>query len=635
MWNFSFIFPTLLILIILLISYFSLPRLDIRRNRVFVHMMVIGTLCILFDILSSMMDNEFRSYPLFLVHLLNILFFIFFYIRSYAVFAFTASIIRTEFVQKRSYRLLYMLPLLCSVVTAILSPVTGSLYTIEEDGYHSGSMYFPTVYVCSVFYLILSFLVIILRDRKSVREKEVYSLKSFNLILFLGILCRYSFPHYLLMDTFYLMALLVVYLNIENPEFNLDQKIGTFNRRALAEYIDEHIADRDRKMFGLIIHKYGEMLDIYGSRQLEEGIRMIGAWLSKNWPEYDVFYVSRGRFVLVGNLDMNTELMKEVLGKRFKDPFRSDSAELYMDVDFATIELTMADLSTDVILNSLATALDKADAKDDHIPVAVTGEDLAIVKDKIRVKRLFEDAIEHDNIEIFLQPLIDASRGCIVGAEVLSRIRDDNGKIVPPSLFIPVAENSGKINNLGEQVFEKTCRFIKDNDLKSLGIQWINVNLSPLQFLRSDLAEKYSSIAEKYQIDPGILHLEITEESLVDDSFFQKQVEALTGKGFFFVLDDYGTGYSNLSRLKKCPFISIKLDMEVVRDYCGKPDGILPMMIQAFKQMGFSVTAEGIENEEMAERMKEIGCDYFQGYLYSKPVSAEEFLRLLCSGSIF
>ena len=161
-----------------------------------------------------------------------------------------------------------------------------------------------------------------------------------------------------------------------------------------------------------------------------------------------------------------------------------------------------------------------------------------------------------------------------------------------------------------------------------MGVEWINVNLSPVQFLRKDLADRYAAIIEKYGINPDKIHLEITEESMIDDNFLKKQIQAFGDKGFKFVLDDYGTGYSNLSRLKKCPFINIKLDMSIVWDYFNEPDDILPTMIQAFKQMGFGITSEGVEDDEMAKVMKKIGCDYLQGYFYSKPVPLDEFVKM-------
>jgi EAL domain-containing protein (putative c-di-GMP-specific phosphodiesterase class I) len=124
-----------------------------------------------------------------------------------------------------------------------------------------------------------------------------------------------------------------------------------------------------------------------------------------------------------------------------------------------------------------------------------------------------------------------------------------------------------------------------------------------------------------------MIRLEITEEAMADDNFLLSQMEAVREKGFDFVLDDYGTGYSNLTRLKGCPFINVKLDMSLVWAYCKQPDGILPSMIPAFHNMGFTITAEGIEDSEKAEKMISIGCDYLQGYAYSKPVPMEELLE--------
>ncbi len=123
------------------------------------------------------------------------------------------------------------------------------------------------------------------------------------------------------------------------------------------------------------------------------------------------------------------------------------------------------------------------------------------------------------------------------------------------------------------------------------------------------------------------MHLEITESSIIDDGFFMRQIDAMSQKGFKFVLDDYGTGYSNLARLKKCPFINIKIDMTIVWDYCKEKDDLLPTMVKAFKQIGFTITAEGIENTEMVDAMKDIGCNLLQGFHYSRTIPCEEFAK--------
>ena len=174
-------------------------------------------------------------------------------------------------------------------------------------------------------------------------------------------------------------------------------------------------------------------------------------------------------------------------------------------------------------------------------------------------------------------------------------------------------------------MFEKTCQFLHDNDIEAMGLSWINVNLSPIQFLRRDLCDNFTAILKKYDIPAEKIHLEITEESMIDYELLKKQMEAMKAAGFCFALDDYGRGYSNIARMKKCPFINVKLDMEFVWDYFKEKDKILPTLVQTIKQMGFTVTAEGIESLELADTMRDIGCDYLQGFVFSQPIPANEF----------
>ena len=142
-----------------------------------------------------------------------------------------------------------------------------------------------------------------------------------------------------------------------------------------------------------------------------------------------------------------------------------------------------------------------------------------------------------------------------------------------------------------------------------------------------DLNKTLNEYIENTYADRDCIHLEITEEAMVDEQMMDKQITALTSSGFKFVLDDYGKGYSNMSRLRKTPFINIKLDMSLVWDYCSAPNHILPSEVDAFKKSGFEITAEGIEDEDMANKMRDIGCTYLQGYYFSKPLPFEEFVQ--------
>ncbi len=624
MWNFSFVYPTILILAILLFFYFSLPRLGIRQNTVFLKIIIIETLVVISDIVSSNLDNNYRDYSITVVIIANLAYFVLFFIRSFFMFFFTSSVLHLYPRKFPALKFIVQIPLYLSIVIAVFSPFTHMIFYIDGEGYHSGYLY-NIIYVCSFFYLGLSLICFFAKRDFIISKRNHFSLLVYNIIIGVGLLFRILLPNYLLMDTFCLMSILVVYLSFENPEFYLDIRSTAFNRKALYDFLDERAGNQWKNYIALIIHNYAEMREIYGATQMDDGLHMISDYLNHAYPKCKIFYFSRGRFVLLTDSRIDKEAACSDIAKRFNRPWKSDSSELYLDVAFATLSLQESSQTADIILGSISNALDKADISNSRVPVVINSNDIEQTKKEINIQKCFEDAIENNNIEAFLQPIIDAESGTVIGAEALARLRDDDGNIIPPNMFIPIAENTGRVHELGLQVFEKACRFMKESEIENTVLNWINVNLSPIQMVQSDLAEQLASIAEKHGIETNLIHLEITEESTIDDFSMQRQIHALSKKGFTMVLDDYGTGYSNLARIKKIPFSTIKLDMELVVDYYKNPDDFLPMMIKTFKHLGFKITAEGIENEHMSHVLKELGCDYFQGFYYSCAIPMHEF----------
>ena len=153
MWNFSFAIPSLLILGLLLLFYFSLPRLHIRMNRAFLSILVVESLVIIVDILSSWADSNIAGTPLFVVHLLNVLYFVLFFLRSGVTFFYTASVLRVLYVDRIKQAVLLYIPSLLCIIASILSPVFGFIYYIEDNQYHSGPFYI-SLYYCFWFYLL-------------------------------------------------------------------------------------------------------------------------------------------------------------------------------------------------------------------------------------------------------------------------------------------------------------------------------------------------------------------------------------------------------------------------------------------------------------------------------------------------
>ena len=634
MWDYSFEFPILMIMGIILAFYLSRPILSLRRNRLFLLMILTETLTIIFDLAATVVDNDYTSYGITLIKILNSLYFTAFFVRAYIMYLFVACVLKDPLFQSAVLKQFIRLPLYFGILATLLSlifsyPLSSYfIFYIDESGFHAGYMY-NLLYICGLYYILLSFGSSYLYRNTLWRRREKYSMFLYNLILLAALVIRLTMPKYLIMDSFVFMAILVVFLAFENPEFFLDLKGVTFNSTGLREHMEEHLGHLKMKPLGVVIYNYHDMRDLYGYSQMEACLAVIGRFLKQQFPKGHIFYYRNGRFIVLTSPETDFSAKIRTITERFRHSWEAGGTELYLSVGFASFEPVHAKHSLETILNTMVKALDLAgQAGAEHV---FSEADLTQTEQEKSIRKSIEDALDHNGFELYLQPIIDSASGKAIGAEALSRIRDHQGNIISPGVFIPIAENCGRIHEIGEMVFEKTCRFIKEENIEAMGIEWINVNLSPTQFVRTDLAERYSSIVEKYGIDPSKVHLEITEGSMVDDNFLLRQMHSMSEKGFKFVLDDYGTGYSNLSRLKKCPFINVKLDMSIVSDYCREPDEILPNMIQTFKHMGFCITAEGVEDASMAGLMKSIGCDCLQGYYYSKPVPEKEFKVMIAS----
>ncbi|MDF2546026.1 MAG: hypothetical protein K0R93_924 [Anaerosolibacter sp.] len=240
-------------------------------------------------------------------------------------------------------------------------------------------------------------------------------------------------------------------------------------------------------------------------------------------------------------------------------------------------------------------------------------------------------AIERNELTLYYQPKVDIKSGKITGAEALVRWNHPQRGRISPGDFIPLAEETGLIEPLGEWVLQQACCQVRKwQDEKGQDI-YVSVNLSPRQFQNGNLAEQIISVAEAAEIDPKYIELEITEScAMKNPEHTLRLLQRLKGKGFTFSIDDFGTGYSSLGVLKKFPIDKLKIDQSFVRDITKDEDdkAIVLAMISMAHSMRLKVVAEGVETSEQLEFLMENHCDQLQGYLYSPPVPADEFEKL-------
>jgi diguanylate cyclase (GGDEF)-like protein/PAS domain S-box-containing protein len=241
-------------------------------------------------------------------------------------------------------------------------------------------------------------------------------------------------------------------------------------------------------------------------------------------------------------------------------------------------------------------------------------------------------ALERNEFVLYYQPQIDLGSGAVIGAEALIRWVHQERGIVPPGLFIPVAEDSGHIVPIGEWVLREACRQAVAWRQAGLPKLVVAVNLSAVQFKRSDLDKSVIHALTESGLDPEFLELELTESILIQDTEnILGTVRRLKALGVKLSIDDFGTGYSSLSYLKRFAVDKLKIDQSFVRDMINDPGdaAIVRAIIQMAKSLNLKTIAEGVEDEGVLAALRLHQCDEAQGYHFGRPMPAEEFARYL------
>jgi EAL domain-containing protein (putative c-di-GMP-specific phosphodiesterase class I) len=250
----------------------------------------------------------------------------------------------------------------------------------------------------------------------------------------------------------------------------------------------------------------------------------------------------------------------------------------------------------------------------------------------VNIRKTIEDDLREalatgEGLEVVYQPQIALGGGAIVGVEALARWRHPERGCIQPSQFIPVAEQTGLINQLGDWVLRRACAASR---------RWpnifVSVNLSPVQFRSKGFAERVIRIVGEYDADPRRIELEVTESVLLDEEGGTiEALRMLRGAGFRIALDDFGTGYSSLGYLHRFDVDKIKIDRSFTQSLGqgSKAAAVIKAIVSLGHAMDLTVTAEGVETEVQKNFLHTAGCNEMQGYLFSRALSAEHVTRML------
>ncbi|MBR5401945.1 MAG: EAL domain-containing protein [Treponema sp.] len=623
----------LLISIVILFNIFFKQRIPTRVSKSFKVLAVDLFLAIVFDLITIFTITYYTYIPVSLNYFLNIICLLTYNILP-ALYISSIVCATTEEDDPilRKSKIIISIPAIIAILMIITTPLTkGVIYFDQEGKYHANWM-MDVLAVIGFVYLIM---VIVqgIKKRKSIRLEQTVTILVYTICTIVALIVVNIRTEALITLLFASISVLVTYLSLDNPSEYKDPIMDIYNKKAfLITTAGNFTADKRFLALGLQLEGISYLNETLGYNTFNKLLARLAKKLCGICGRFNVFRISGSKLVILMNEDdpdkddkllelqllfsqttkvFGIEISPKVKMILFHCPKSADNAIKLNDLIFDT--LNTSDIETGVIIDGDKKLTEKS--RREH-----------------ELSELLQTAISQNQFEVYYQPIYSIKEKRFTTAEALVRLTNMEMGFISPDEFIPIAEKSGLIHMIGEFVFRSVCKFIINNKIWEKGIEYIHVNLSVIQCMQEKLHEQLLSIMDFYGLDYKYIELEVTETAAVISSdTLMINMKQLMEKNMSFALDDYGMGYSNTTSILKYPFHTIKLDKSIVwaavKD--AKARKLLQHTIAMFKDMGIELVAEGVETKEMADMLTKMKCDYLQGYLYSKPIKAEEFLKLL------
>ena len=609
----------LVIAVFLLILYKSHTTLGVKGERIFVIVIYATIICLMLDALS-VVGIHFRSMlPMFLVKLICKAYLISMIWVGWGNFCYVMLDLNSDSrVHTKIMRRTKLIALIFSAAVAAL-PID-----IFEEG---SEVYSFGLAVTFTYGFVLFFIVSILTAAIHIRRKKnsrrgVAEIMTTSLWILAAALQMYN--NALLVVGFAMaIGIMILYVVLENPDSNLDRQLGCFNSHAmqiyLSMYLDSgtpfHVLDLSLTDVKTL---EGRGVDVTAAtRTVVEKLEAIhGIKVFKN--------LNTGLVIVsedAETLDKTSRLIVELVSRypgasSIVTTFIVRNAERFSYADELVRFLTFVRSQSNARLSAIVNVSDRM---------------IQQFSQALEIEAEIDRALAEDRVEVFFQPICSTD-GTPSYAEALVRIRREDGSLLSPGLFIPVAESTGQVKALGERVLEKVCMFLRDSEALALGLRMVDVNLSAVQCNDSTMAGRLCQITEKYGISPKYIGFEITETAVseVKDALIEN-MNVLVSKGFCFALDDFGKGESNLMYIVEMPGQIIKLDMDMTKAYFSNPKAnpVVEAIVAMSKRLNLTTIAEGVESKDELEGIANLGIDYIQGYYFSRPLPMDEFIEYM------
>lgn len=628
LYNYYFDIAALIANLFLLAIYIMRRTLRTRSNKLLFVLLVVAFFGSLFDVISCFCISYPDRYSvgfnyficcgyLFFYNAMGILFFA--YIDS-------KTKIQSLYVPVRRY---IRGILIVEFILIYSSRWTHFVAYFDENNVYSHGPLLPFLYFMAAMHLLAS-AVFFVREKRKFNRYQVMAIVSFIVAVFVGVMVQAVWPELLVGQFGNTLVLFFIYTSLENPVYYTYRATTCYNRQGFQEIIKSKLRNKnDINIFAFAIREIENIRESYSLKNIRRMSSVIAEFISTKYKE-NAFCMNEDKyFILVKDENEATRVSAD-MADFFARPIVAVDTKMKVSINTITVMHIDTSLAADSIENGITYTLDHnlGRMKDFSFDEVVSK-----IKRRHNISQLLKRAIEEDLFDVYYQPIMSVKSGKFQSAEALIRLIDNDFGFISPEEFIPIAENEGLINDIGDIVFEKVCKFIHENRVTTeLGVKYIEINLSPLQCMDADIVGKFKAIMDKYDVIPQWINLEITETADIEqEAQLHKNIEEFHKLGMTFSLDDYGSGFASADYLFRFPVEIVKIDKGILWQAMKDVNAgvILMSTLNMLKSLGKEIVVEGVEDEEMVSLLVDNGCDFLQGYYYSKPVPVYQYVEFL------
>ena len=325
--------------------------------------------------------------------------------------------------------------------------------------------------------------------------------------------------------------------------------------------------------------------------------------------------------------EMGMQIFAERLLEAIRQPLFIDGIRITLSASMGIAD-SNAGMSQDQLLRNADIAMYEAKNSGKAGLAFFSAQMHEHVRERMSIEQELREALANGQIEVWYQPIVDSGSGYPLMLEALARWPRQSG-LFPPDKFIPVAEESGLIDELGLYIARNAISALPRLQVVQPGLE-LNINLSVKQMLQDDLTTRLCTLVDNAHVPRQQVHFELTESAFTDhQQRLEQQLFNLTSEGFDLHMDDFGTGYSSLQRLQSLPMSALKLDKSFTRQLGQGDERIARVILSLGEQLQMQVIAEGVETETERRRLQDLGCPLMQGFLFAKPMPEQELIAWL------